>query len=266
MNNTIANFDEILRFAQNYGLPPEKKRAIVREYLQTKILSLIYQEKISNNLFFVGGTALRLLRGLDRFSEDLDFDAVGIHSHQTQKLIGMVAHRLQRENIIVELYQNTTVKKSYYELRFPSLLAQLRLSSNTEEKLMVKLDIENFWRGQKREIIFLNRYGLLVNVVTKSQEQVVVEKLAAYVNRQETQARDLYDLVWLLSRNIKPDITFTEKNHLPADLLGEARKKFIREQKLLVKYKAKLRPFLFDERQTDRLNFFEELVNKLTST
>jgi len=28
MNNTIANFDEILRQAQGYGLPPEKKRAI----------------------------------------------------------------------------------------------------------------------------------------------------------------------------------------------------------------------------------------------
>ena len=83
----MTNFDEVLRQAQDYNLPQEKKRAILREYLQTKILSLIYQEAISKNLFFVGGTALRILRGLDRFSEDLDFDSVEVTPSQIQKLI-----------------------------------------------------------------------------------------------------------------------------------------------------------------------------------
>ncbi|MFH1971523.1 MAG: nucleotidyl transferase AbiEii/AbiGii toxin family protein [Patescibacteria group bacterium] len=266
MNNAIANFDEILRFGQNYGLPQEKKRAILREYLQTKILSLIYREKISKDLFFVGGTALRILRGLDRFSEDLDFDAVGINSAQIQKLVKTLMQRLERENITVELYQNTTVKKSFYELRFSDLLAELRLSPNTDEKLMVKLDIENFWRGQKRETIFVNRYGFLATIVTKSLEQMVVEKLAAYLGREETQPRDLYDLVWLLSRGIKPDLGFAKKNRLTADLLGKAREKFVRERKSLAGYKTRLRPFLFDEKQIYRLNFFEELVGQLTGS
>lgn len=260
MNNAIANFDEILRFAQNYGLPPGKKRAIIREYLQTKILSLIYQENISKNLFFVGGTALRILRGLDRFSEDLDFDSVEIYPRQTQKLIKTVTQRLQRENIAVELYQNTTAKKSYYEFRFPNLLAQLRLSSHAREKLMVKLDIESFWRGQKRETIFVNRYGFLATIVTKSLEQMIIEKLTAYLGREETQPRDLYDLVWLLSRDIQPDLNFARKNHLPVDIVEKARKKFVRERKFLSRYKTKLRPFLFEEKQVDRLDFFEELV------
>lgn len=263
MNNAIANFDEILRQAQDYNLPPEKKRAILREYLQTKILSLIYQENISKNLFFVGGTALRLLRGLDRFSEDLDFDTVGITPNQTQKLIKTVMRRLWQEAIAVELYQNTTKKKSFYELRFPDLLAQLRLSSNTGEKLMVKLDIESFWRGQKRETVFVNRYGFLATIVTKSLEQMAVEKLAAYLGREETQPRDLYDLVWLLSRGIKPDLNFAQKNRLPSDLLEKARKKFAREQKSLSGYKTRLRPFLFDEKQISRLDFFEDLINQL---
>lgn len=260
MNNITANFEEILSLSKGYGLPPGKKRAILREFLQTKILSLIYQEKISQNLFFVGGTSLRLLHGLDRFSEDLDFDAVKINSHQILKLIKIVAQRLQRENIVVEFYQNTTIKKSYYELRFPDLLTQLQLTSNTEEKLMIKLDIESFWRGQKRETVFISRYGFLTTIVTKSLEQMVVEKLVAYLQREETQPRDLYDLVWLLSRDIKPDPVFAKKNHLSNNLLEEARKKFVREQKFLARYKTKLRPFLFDEKEVDRLDFFEKLV------
>ncbi|MDP3994720.1 MAG: nucleotidyl transferase AbiEii/AbiGii toxin family protein [bacterium] len=260
MNNTIANFDEILQQAQGYGLPPEKKRAILREYLQTKILSLIYRENISKNLFFVGGTALRILRGLDRFSEDLDFDSVGITPHQIQKLVKTVMRRLQQEDIAVELYQNITTKKYYYELRFPGLLAQLNLSSNAGEKLMIKLDIESFWRGQKRETVFVNRYGFLATIVTKTREQMVVEKLAAYLGRNETQPRDLYDLVWLLSHGTKPDLNFAQKNHLPANLLEKARKKFVRERKSLSKYKNKLQPFLFDEREVHTLDFFGDLA------
>lgn len=260
MNNAVVNFTEILNFARMYGLPPEKRRAILREYLQTKILAFLYQEKISQNLFFVGGTSLRLLRGLDRFSEDLDFDAVGITSHQAQLLVTSVLQRLQQEDITVELYQNKTMKRSHFELRFPGLLIQLQLSPNSGEKLMIKLDIENFWRGQRRETVFVNRYGFLATIVTKSLEQMVVEKLTAYLGREETQPRDLYDLVWLLSRGIKPDLTFAKENRLPVDIMDKARKKFILESPLLSRYKIKLRPFLFDEKQVDRLDFFGELV------
>lgn len=260
MNNAIVNFTEILSFARTYGLPPEKRRAILREYLQTKILSFLYQEKISQNLYFVGGTSLRLLRGLDRFSEDLDFDAVGIPSRQAHLLVVTVLRRLQQEDITVELYENKTTKRSYFELRFPGLLTQLQISPNSDEKLMIKLDIENFWRGQARETVFMNRYGFLATVVTKSLEQMVVEKLAAYLRREETQPRDVYDLVWLLSRGIKPDLTFAKENRLPVDSMDKARKKFILESPLLARYKNKLRPFLFDEKQVDRLDFFGELV------
>lgn len=260
MNNIVAGFDEILHFAKEYGLPPEKKRAVLREYLQTKILSLLYREKVSQDLYFVGGTSLRLLRGLDRFSEDLDFDAVEMTPDQIQGLVHVVIQRLQQEDISVILYQNRTSKRSYYELRFPDLLAQLQLSLNTSERLMIKLDIEYLWKGQKRETIFVSRYGFLATIVTKSLAQVVVEKLAAYLGREETQPRDLYDLVWLFSRGIKPDLEFAKKNHLPVDLLENAQQKFVREQKLLDRYKMKLRPFLIDEQQVDRLDFFGELA------
>ena len=49
-------------------------RAILREYLQVKILSIISQHRIHHQLCFIGGTALRLMYHSQRFSEDLDFD------------------------------------------------------------------------------------------------------------------------------------------------------------------------------------------------
>ena len=50
------------------------KRFLLREYLQHKILQIIYDSKYANSLTFLGGTCLRIVHGNTRFSEDLDFD------------------------------------------------------------------------------------------------------------------------------------------------------------------------------------------------
>ncbi len=264
MNNIIASFNDfILPFAKNYGLPVHKKRAILREYLQTMILSLVYQEKCSKNLFFVGGTSLRLLRGLDRFSEDLDFDCVDLAAKTTIELMQSVEKKLRAEEIKTVLYHNRTARRDYFELRFPHLLFDLKISRNEDEKLMIKFDFEARWRGQQRELILFNRYGFLVNVVTKSLDQILIEKFAAYLNRRSTQPRDIYDIVWLIANGAQPDFTFAKINKIPAQFLTRASDKFIREKKRLTSFKAKIRPFLLEENKYQQLDFFPQLVSKL---
>lgn len=264
MNNIVANFDQILEFAKDYGLPLTKKRAILREYLQVKTLDLIYQEKTSLNLFFVGGTSLRLICGLDRFSEDLDFDVVKISPSEIKKLMNSVYQNLLKENIEVSFYQNVTAKRAYYEFRFKNLLYQLNLSSNKEEKLMVKFDFERFWQGQKRQIILLKRYGYLVNVVTMLLDQLLVQKLFAYTQRRQTLPRDLYDIIWLTARGAKIDYGFVKKNKLPKDLVNQAKEKFVREKSKIGIFKRKLRPFLINENYIERLNFFPKMLEGLS--
>lgn len=260
MNAITANFKSILKFAQDYGLPVSKKRAILREYLQTKIISLIYREKISKNLFFVGGTSLRFLRGLDRFSEDLDFDAVAITAGEINQLLTHISHRMEKENIKLAFYKQTGRLRSHHEFRFSDLLYELNLSPNRQEKLTVRFDFEFFWKGQKREVILANRYGFLTSVVTKSQDQVLVEKMIAYIRRRQTLGRDLYDVVWLAAQGAKPDWFFARKNKISGDIFDLALKKFYREKKSLPQLKARLKPFLFGEKNIDRLNFFPEVV------
>ena len=49
---------------------------IMREYLQILFLTYLYGEKEADKIFFKGGTAIRLLFGSTRFSEDLDFSVL----------------------------------------------------------------------------------------------------------------------------------------------------------------------------------------------
>lgn len=46
---------------------------LLREYLQAFVLRSLHDCEAFRSLAFVGGTALRFLHGLPRFSEDLDF-------------------------------------------------------------------------------------------------------------------------------------------------------------------------------------------------
>ena len=50
------------------------KRNLLREYLQYKILEIIFGSEFGEKLVFMGGTATRIIHENTRFSEDLDFD------------------------------------------------------------------------------------------------------------------------------------------------------------------------------------------------
>lgn len=262
MNSLVANFAQILEFAKNYGLPLTKKRAILREYLQVRILDFLYRQKVSLNLFFVGGTSLRLLYGLDRFSEDLDFDlSKKCSTEEVDKLIKNVYQHFLKENIEVELYRNFTLKRAYYEIRFKNLLYQLNLSVNRQEKLTIKFDFEKKWQKQQREIILLNRYGFLIKTVALPKGQLLAQKIWAYLNRKQTLGRDLYDIIWLILQGTKIDQNFLKDNRLSLEIVEKAKEKFLKEKALLRGLKLKLRPFLIEENYLSRLDEFTPLLD-----
>lgn len=264
MNPIVDNFSRILEFAKEYGLPEFKKRGILREFLQVKILDHLYRKKISSQLYFIGGTSLRLLRNLDRFSEDLDFDlGEKIGFDDVASLMDSLVGELKKENINVEIYQNKTGKRIYFELKFLELLGQLNLSQNKGEKLAIKFDFENYWQGEKREVILLNRYGFLVNIITIDINQILTQKIYAYLQRKQTLARDLYDIVWLIGQQGKIDWNFVKKNHLPKNIVEKAIEKFENERKKINLLKRKLIPFLINEENINKINLFPDLLERI---
>ena len=96
-------FQEILSQAEKLRIPVDKKRNILREYLQCRFLEIFYSLKSSHKLIFIGGTSLRLLYNLDRFSEDLDFDNAGLTASQIGKLVNKAIKQLEREGFDGEL-------------------------------------------------------------------------------------------------------------------------------------------------------------------
>jgi hypothetical protein len=170
--------------------------------------------------------------------------------------------RLSQEQIKVELYKNQTEKRAYYEMKFPTLLYDLQISTHEDEKLMIKFDFERFWEHKDRDVLLLNRYGILTRVVTVNIHQLLTQKFVAYLNRKETQPRDIYDIVWLIGQGARIDTEFSTLNNLPSDLVQLAQKKYTEEEGKIKGFTQRLKPFLFDEDRVQYLSFFSDVLEK----
>jgi len=67
---------EVFREQFRPDMSSEEKLNRTRELLQILALKIMYDKNLFNNLAFTGGTALRILFNLRRFSEDLDFSLI----------------------------------------------------------------------------------------------------------------------------------------------------------------------------------------------
>ena len=73
----VSKFTAIERFrSESKGLSPNDQRNLIREILQEVILCHMKKNGLFNDLAFHGGTSLRLLHRIDRFSEDLDLSLI----------------------------------------------------------------------------------------------------------------------------------------------------------------------------------------------
>jgi predicted nucleotidyltransferase component of viral defense system len=78
-------------------------RIILREYLQHKLLQLLYNSALGERFFFLGGTCLRIVHGNSYFSEDLDFDNSGVTAAEFRELVTVVVRGLEQEGYEVDM-------------------------------------------------------------------------------------------------------------------------------------------------------------------
>src|SRR5690554_2551618 len=125
---------------------PENLRAfdrfILREYLQYKILEIIFESEYATKLSFLGGTCLRIIYNNTRFSEDLDFDNFNLSSSDFESITKIVKNELIRLGYSVEM-RNVEKGAFHCYIKFPELLYREGLSGHVEEKILIQLDTES---------------------------------------------------------------------------------------------------------------------------
>ena len=197
----MQNIDDIVK---NY--PPKLqpfRQYILKEYLQYKILNIIYSSNYSSNLVFIGDTAIRIIHGSTRFSEDLDFDNVLMKEKDLETLSFLIKKELELEGYIVET-KNVYKNAFHCYIRFPGILFKQELSGYKEEKILIQIDMEPQNYKYSPDNYLINKFGLFRYLNVAPGNLLLSQKISACLLRKRAKGRDFFDVVYLMS-SLKPD-------------------------------------------------------------
>lgn len=235
-------------------------RYMLKEYLQLLILDYLSTTSYIGKLSFIGGTNLRLIQGIDRFSEDIDFDCKDLSSEEFIAMTDSVVTFLLQNNIDVETRDKPNPNLTAYRrnLYFPQMLFNLKLTGHREERLLLKIEAQDQGIRYQQEIATVNRMGFFFNIQTPPVDVLCAMKFAAILSRQK--GRDFYDALFLLSKT-KPNMEFLQKRVgiNTIDQLRLAVDDKLKEIDLNQK-KRDFQHLLFNESNADRILSFRTLI------
>ena len=179
---------------------PPRGRNIAREYLQARILGALQRAGAMTSLAFHGGTCLRFLFSLPRYSEDLDFALENRDSgYDLRALLKSVRGELSREGYQVDLRLREHRTEHSAFVRFPGVPYELGLSPHRTETLSVRIEVDSRPPSGARTTVTLVRRHEMLRLFHHDRASLLAGKLHAVLQRPYAKGRDLYDLIWYLS-------------------------------------------------------------------
>ena len=238
-------------------------RYMLKEYLQLLILDHLATTPYINKVSFIGGTNLRLIQGIDRFSEDLDFDCKELSEDDFMAMTDSVVTYLRQNNINVETRDKPNPKLTAFRrnLYFPEMLFDLGLTGHKEERLLLKIEAQDQGVLYQPVVANINRMGLFFRVHVPPVDVLCAMKFAAILTRQK--GRDFYDAIFLLSKT-KPDLNFLSARTGISSI--DELKTAIAERLKDVNLNHKKRDFshlVFNEHNAERILQFPDVVAAL---
>lgn len=174
---------------------------LAREYLQARILLALQEAGAMIPLAFQGGTALRFLFDVPRFSEDLNFalERPGPGGFDLESLERRIIARLEREGYEVVTTRRTDRVVQSIMTAFPGLLHEAGLSARASQRVSIRIEVDTKPpAGAGLETTIVRRHALL-NIQHHDRPSLLAGKLHAILQRKWTKGRDLFDLFWYLT-------------------------------------------------------------------
>lgn len=194
-------------FPANLSSNAAFQKHMLKEYLQLMILDYLSTTPYIRKITFIEGTNLRLVRGIDRFSEDLDFDCKNLSKEEFMAMTDEVLRFLQRSGMRVEVRdrENDKLKAFRRNIHFPELLFDLGLTGHRDERFLIKIESQDQQIPYSPVMANIKGCGFFFAFPVPSDEVLCAMKLSAMLSRSK--GRDFYDAMFLLAQS-KPDYGF----------------------------------------------------------
>ena len=217
----------------------------LKEIFQEITLLGLYRGGFFQKACFYGGTALRIIHNLDRFSEDLDFSLLQKDStFDIEEYFPFIVDEFEALNIKVELSKKSKTTISNIESAFlkndtsiHTLSIDIPQLSNiqTNKKLKIKLEVDINPPLKFETSTHTMLLPTTFNLVAMTLPSLFAGKLHALLFRNwktRVKGRDWYDFEWYIKRGVKVDLEhlkqrmvesgdFDKNDDLTLDILKE---------------------------------------------
>lgn len=197
----------------------------LKEIIQEIALLGLWRAKFFEHGAFYGGIALRILYGLDRFSEDLDFSLLKPQpGFRLEPYLGAIKAELASLGIAAKVEEHgkrveTAIESAFIKAGTREHLLRIgvpdAISSRVhiDSTLHVRLEVDTDPPGdfETEAKVLLQPIPFAVN--TFQQPDLFAGKLHAILQRKwksRVKGRDYYDLVWYLARGTKVRLAHLE--------------------------------------------------------
>ena len=238
-------------------------RHLLKEYVECLALDWISKSEWAAKLTFIGGTNLRLIHDIDRFSEDLDFDNKGLTHGEFIRMTDALIVYLQRNGLPAAAKDKESDKLTAFRrsVLFPGLLKGLGLSAFAEERFLMKIETQDQEFAYERQMATVAKCGFFFPVAVPPDPILCSMKLSALLTRAK--GRDFYDAMFLLMRT-KPDYGYlssrdgiNDAGELKAALLRKLAEVDINNKKRDVEH------LLFTSAASAKIPAFGEFVERM---
>lgn len=240
------------------------KRNILREYLQYKILEAVYLSKFSSKVAFMGGTAIHIVHYNARFSEDLDFDNLGLTKAEFTELTEIVRRRMGLEGYGLEI-RNSFRQAYRSRMNVRNVLYENGLSKHKEEMLAIHLDAEPQRFKYTPDAAMLNKFDVFTKIYAVPIDILLSQKIYAILTRKRPMGRDFYDAMFLFGKT-KPSMDYF-KAKLASGNWPDIKAMILKRCANLdfERMAEDVRNFIFNPSDAERISLFYEYIEKLDS-
>jgi predicted nucleotidyltransferase component of viral defense system len=212
--------DVLAERIRNYGPANAiEQESVLAELVQHYVLASLSRARFFTKACFHGGTCLRILYGMSRFSEDLDFLLKRPDpGFEWRPYVDRVLRDGQDEGLAFEVQDKAGVRQAVKKVFLKTdsvgqiLTVELPFSRHAAKKIRIKLEIDTSPpAGSSFETRYIT-FPATAAITCQTLQSGFALKSHALLCRGYTKGRDWYDFLWYVSKRVSPQL----------DLVGRA--------------------------------------------
>lgn len=183
----------------------------LKEITQEVALYSLYKAGFFQNACFLGGTSLRILHGLDRFSEDLDFSLwkpdqkFSLDNYLDKAMVYMNAYGYDLSFDKKDLSDKAVQSRFLKDDSIKNVLT-FKHVQDTRSKIKIKIEIDTNPPVGADKTAENVKFPMDFPVAAHDLKSCMSGKIHALLCSPYVKGRDWYDLLWYLSQDVTPNL------------------------------------------------------------